>query len=177
MKSLLLFDWYIHKTNKWEIHNIKHNLKQGTVNKTPSRETRHSVWVDNWIYRTFITASNITANLNTEQITKAESRSQSEFIYVLATNPLRLTISNFYFQLNTCFHSYYKMLFLLQLLLALASTVILFSDSRGTRDISLFQIRDSLNLEGQVPVFISPRNRLAQLYSQALGSLFIASYN
>jgi hypothetical protein len=29
---------------------------------------------------------------------------------------------------------------------------------------------DSANLEGQVPVFISPRNRVAQLYSQALGS-------
>jgi hypothetical protein len=30
---------------------------------------------------------------------------------------------------------------------------------------------DSLNLEGQVPVFISPRNRVAQLYPRALGSL------
>jgi hypothetical protein len=28
---------------------------------------------------------------------------------------------------------------------------------------------DSPNLEGQVPVFISPKNRVAQLYSQALG--------
>jgi hypothetical protein len=33
-------------------------------------------------------------------------------------------------------------------------------------------IWDSPNLEGQVPVFISPRNRVAQLYPQALGSLF-----
>jgi hypothetical protein len=32
-------------------------------------------------------------------------------------------------------------------------------------------IRDSPNLEGQVPVFISPRNSVAQLYTQALGSL------
>jgi hypothetical protein len=32
------------------------------------------------------------------------------------------------------------------------------------------------NLEGQVPVFISPRN-MARLYSQALGSLFVASYD
>jgi hypothetical protein len=31
------------------------------------------------------------------------------------------------------------------------------------------------NLEGQVPVFISPRNRAAQLYPQALGFLFVAS--
>jgi hypothetical protein len=41
----------------------------------------------------------------------------------------------------------------------LASAVILGSESRGTRDhISLSQIRDSPNLEGQVPVFISPRH-------------------
>jgi hypothetical protein len=31
-------------------------------------------------------------------------------------------------------------------------------------------IWDSPNLEGQVPVFISPRNRVAQLYPRALGS-------
>jgi hypothetical protein len=34
-------------------------------------------------------------------------------------------------------------------------------------------IWDSPNLEGQVPVFISPRNRVAR----ALGSLFVASYD
>jgi hypothetical protein len=41
-----------------------------------------------------------------------------------------------------------------------------------------FTISDSRfpNLEGQAPVFISPRNRVAKLYPQALGSLFIASY-
>jgi hypothetical protein len=33
------------------------------------------------------------------------------------------------------------------------------------------------NLEGQVPVFISPRTRVARLYPQALGSFFVASYN
>jgi hypothetical protein len=38
-------------------------------------------------------------------------------------------------------------------------------------------IWDSPNLEGQVPVFISPRNRVAQLYPWALGSLFVASYD
>jgi hypothetical protein len=32
-------------------------------------------------------------------------------------------------------------------------------------------------LEGQVPVFISPTNRVVHLYLQALGSLFIASYD
>jgi hypothetical protein len=42
----------------------------------------------------------------------------------------------------------------LQLLLALASAVILSSESRGTQGhILLSQIRDSPNLEGQVPVF------------------------
>jgi hypothetical protein len=64
----------------------------------------------------------------------------------------------------------------LQLLLVLASVVILESESRGIHDhILLFHIRDSPNLESQVPVFISPRNRVAQLYPQALGSHFVAS--
>jgi hypothetical protein len=43
--------------------------------------------------------------------------------------------------------------------------------------ILLFQIRDSINLKGQITVFISPRNRMAQLYSQALGSLFVGPYD
>jgi hypothetical protein len=66
----------------------------------------------------------------------------------------------------------------LQLLLVLASTVILGSESCGTRDhILLSQIRDSPNLDGQIHVFITSRNRVAQLYPQALGSLFVASYD
>jgi hypothetical protein len=61
---------------------------------------------------------------------------------------------------------------LLQLLLALASTVILGSESRGTHDhILLSQIRDYTKLEDQVPVFISPRNRVAQLYHHCLQTL------
>jgi hypothetical protein len=64
----------------------------------------------------------------------------------------------------------------LQLLLALANAVIHASKSHWTH-ILLFQIRDSPNLEGQVPVFISRKNRVAQLFSQALGSLFIACYD
>jgi hypothetical protein len=49
--------------------------------------------------------------------------------------------------------------------MVLASAVILGSKTRGTRDcILLSQIRDSPNLEAQVPLFISPRNREAQLY-------------
>jgi hypothetical protein len=52
------------------------------------------------------------------------------------------------------------------------------SESRGTHDhILLFQIRDSPKLEDQVHVFIFPRNRVAQLYPQALGSLFVAFYD
>jgi hypothetical protein len=53
----------------------------------------------------------------------------------------------------------------LQLLLAFASAVILGCESRWTHDHKLLsQIRDFPNLEGQVPVFISPTNRVAQLY-------------
>jgi hypothetical protein len=32
-------------------------------------------------------------------------------------------------------------------------------------------------VEGQVRVFISPRNRVVQLYARALGSVFVASYD
>jgi hypothetical protein len=65
----------------------------------------------------------------------------------------------------------------LQLLLVLVYTVILKFKSCGTLDhILLSEIRDSPNLEGQVPVFISPWSRVARLYPQALGSLFVTSY-
>jgi hypothetical protein len=66
----------------------------------------------------------------------------------------------------------------LQLLLVLASAVILRSEFRGTHyHILLSEIRDSPNLEGQAPVFISPRNRVVQLYPQVLGSLSVVSYD
>jgi hypothetical protein len=66
----------------------------------------------------------------------------------------------------------------LQLLLVLARAVILGFECRGTHDhILLSQIRDSSNLEGQVPVFIYPRNRVAQFYPQTLDSLLVASYD
>jgi hypothetical protein len=105
---------------------------------------------------------------------------------VLATSPLRPTTRIFMFQMNICGYSPYVTFSLtmrgwvcrLQLLLVLASAVILRSDFRGTHDhILLSQIRDFANLEGQVPVFISPRNRVARLYSQALDFLFVASYD
>jgi hypothetical protein len=77
----------------------------------------------------------------------------------------------FFFQLNTCFHSPYVTSSLargwvcrLQLLLAFASTVFHRSDSRATRDhIVLSQIRDSFNLEGQVPVFTIVLTMLASV--------------
>jgi hypothetical protein len=62
--------------------------------------------------------------------------------------------------------------------MVLASAVTLGSESRGTYNhILLSQIGYSPNLEGHVPVFISPRNRVVRLYPQALGSLFVASYD
>jgi hypothetical protein len=38
-------------------------------------------------------------------------------------------------------------------------------------------IWDSTHLDGQVPVFISTRNRVVQLYPRALDSLYVASYD
>jgi hypothetical protein len=55
-----------------------------------------------------------------------------------------------------------------------ASAVIFRSESRGTHQLLLSQFRDSPNLEGQVSVFKSPRNRVARLYAQVLGSLSVA---
>jgi hypothetical protein len=60
------------------------------------------------------------------------------------------------------------------LLLGLTSRV------RVTHDLRPYftsRISDSPNLEGQVPVFISSKNRVAQLYPRALGSLSVASYD
>jgi hypothetical protein len=90
--------------------------------------------------------------------------------FVLATSTFRLTTGISW--LDTCFQSPYvtsslttRWVCRLQLLLALASAVILRSESRGSLDhILLSHIRDFPNLEGQVPVFISPRNRVAQLH-------------
>jgi hypothetical protein len=105
--------------------------------------------------------------------------------FVLATSPSRLTTSSFTFQLHTCVYSSYvtsaltkRYVYRLQLLVVLASAVILRSESRATHDhILVSQIRDSPNLEGQIPVFISLRNRVVRLYPQALGSVHVASYD
>jgi hypothetical protein len=74
-------------------------------------------------------------------------------------------------QLNTCLYSPYVTssqtrgwVYSLQLLLTLASAVILRPESRGTHDhILLSQIRDSPNMEGQVPISVPPRNKVAPL--------------
>jgi hypothetical protein len=118
-----------------------------------------------------ITASNngssgLKSSLNGGSLpTQLTSESESELLYdwrftanqfVLIPSPLRLTTSNFIFQLNTCGYSPYVTSFLtrgwvcrLQLLLCLARAVILRSDSHWTHDhILLSQIRDSTNLEG-----------------------------
>jgi hypothetical protein len=84
--------------------------------------------------------------------------------FVLATSPLRLTTNNFIFQLIIYYYSPYVTSSLtrgwichLQFLLGLASAVILRSEPRGTRDhILLSHIRDSPNLEGQVPYLYLP---------------------
>jgi hypothetical protein len=87
----------------------------------------------------------------------------------LAPSPLRPTSSIYFFQLNTCSYSPYvtsslmRLVCHLQLMLALASAVILGSKSRGTCDhILLSRIRDSPNLEGQVPIltFYIPQEQL-----------------
>jgi hypothetical protein len=63
----------------------------------------------------------------------------------------------------------------LQLLLVLASAVILGSESHGTRDhTSLSQIRESPTWRARSPYLYLPRNRVTHLQPQALGSLFVA---
>jgi hypothetical protein len=116
-------------------------------------------------------------------------RSEPELLYdyhfVLATSPLRLRTSNIFFQINICGHRPYVTSSLtrgwvchLQLLLALASAVIVGSESSRTDDhILLSQTRDFPNLDIQVPIFIFPRSRVARIYPQALSSLFVASYD
>jgi hypothetical protein len=54
------------------------------------------------------------------------------------------------------------------------------SESCKTHEhISVYQIQNSPNIEGQGPVsrIYIPEKRVAQLYPQALGSLFLTSYD
>jgi hypothetical protein len=92
-------------------------------------------------------------------------------MFVLAPNPLSAT-ARLFFQVNPWHHSPYvtssltrRWVCRLQLLLVLASTVILRSAFLWTHDdILLSQIRDSPNPKGQVPIFKSPRHGVAELY-------------
>jgi hypothetical protein len=103
----------------------------------------------------------------------------------LGDKPLETHDQRFVVKLNICGHSPYVTSPLtrgwvchLQLLLALASAVILRTKSLGTQShILLSQVRHSPSLEGQVPVFITRRNTVTQLHPQALGSIFFASYD
>jgi hypothetical protein len=105
----------------------------------------------------------------------------------LAPSPLRITTSNFIFQLNTCLHSPYVTssvtrgwVCCLELLLALVSAFILGSESRGTHDLfySLgFEIPPTLRARSP---YLYPPGTGWPSYPpppQALGSLFVASYN
>jgi hypothetical protein len=117
-------------------------------------------------------SSSITNSLTT---TEAESEllydwrfSANQF--VLAISPLRITTGNFIFQLNTCGYSpnvtsslMMGWICSLQLLLVLASAVILRSESDGTHDHILLSESRLPQPEGQVPLFRIPRNRVAQL--------------
>jgi hypothetical protein len=59
----------------------------------------------------------------------------------------------------------------------ICSVIIQWSKSCRTRNHTSLSHLRLPNLEGEVPVFISRRNRVAQLYSQALGSLYVVSYD
>jgi hypothetical protein len=102
------------------------------------------------------------------------SESESESLYdwqftanqfVLVTSSLRLTASNFFSQMNSCYHSHYVTSTLKrgwvcrsQLLLAFTSAVILRSESRGTHDqILLSKIRDSPQSGGPGPPIYIPQ--------------------
>jgi hypothetical protein len=64
---------------------------------------------------------------------------------------------------------------LLQLLLVLASAVIVGSESLEIHDyILLSQTADSSNLEGHVPILMYTRTRVTQLYHQVMGSIVVA---
>jgi hypothetical protein len=90
--------------------------------------------------------------VSSNEVPSATGQPISESVTVrLGDKSLETSTSNFIFQRNTCGCSP-----------CVTSWVILRSVPRGTHDhILLSQIRDSPNLEGQVFVFISPRNMMA----------------
>jgi hypothetical protein len=58
----------------------------------------------------------------------------------------------------------------------ICSVITQWPESFRTRNHTLLSHLKLPNLEGQVSVFISPRNRLAQLYPRALGSFYVVPY-
>jgi hypothetical protein len=129
--------------------------------------TRHGFWVECWIYWMLITRD------YTVQICLTHTSLLSLLQTSLSVSWLRLPNQTLwdsrpeFFYLNPCGHSPYVTSFLtrgwvcrLQLLLVLNSAVILRSESRGTHDqILLAQIRDSPNLDDQVPRIYIPREQ------------------
>jgi hypothetical protein len=106
--------------------------------------------------KVFEPVSTLAYQFNTVTLRLAVSRQS----FHLGDNPLRLTTNNL-LKINTCGHSPYVTSSLtrgwicrLQLLLVLASAVVLRYESRGTRGhILLFQVRDSFSMEGVYPFF------------------------
>jgi hypothetical protein len=131
-------------------------------------------WIDNWAHTrtSYLTSPHSTELLTTDCRVKSQSYFTTGGLPPVSSSwrqaPWDSRHSNFFFQLNTWGYSPYVTPSLtrgwvcrLKLLLVLASAVILGSESRGSHDhILLFQIRD---LEGHVPVFISPRDRMARV--------------
>jgi hypothetical protein len=103
----------------------------------------------------------------------------SSAVIQLGDKPLE-THDQHFFQLNICGHRPYVTSSLtrgwvcrLQLVLVLASAVILRSESRRNHGhILRSQIRDSPDLEGQVPVFISPQKQGGPLIPPGTWFLF-----
>jgi hypothetical protein len=122
--------------------------------------------------------------------TKNEWAQRSELLYdwrftaneFLATSPLRPTTRIYIFRLNICGYSSY-VTSLWREDGSVVYSCCWSSPAQSFSGLSLaglmtafycLQIRDSPNLKGQVPVFISPRNRVARLYPQALGCLILS---
>jgi hypothetical protein len=102
-----------------------------------------------------------------ENLLPTDSESESELLYdwrftvnqfILATSPSRLTTRIFFSIENLQCNS------LTNERMCLSFTSAAWPRPRSHSHILLSQIRDSPNPVGQVPVFISPRNSMAQLY-------------
>jgi hypothetical protein len=119
-------------------------------------------------------------------ITENQTQSSWRFTanrFVLAPSSMRPT-TNIFFQLNTCGYSPYVTSCLTERM------GLSFTTAAGPRQRSYsriwvprdswpyFNVSDSRvpNLEGQVPVFMSPRNR-GPSYTPGFGFLFVASYD